>query len=579
MLCLGLVGGGLLAYDLRHDGRVLTGVTVGSVDLSGLDYDEASAALQVAYGNYGDGRVVIRTSGGYVSVGYHEFARRADIETMVDAAMRTGRVGNPFERAVAEVRLALNGASLEPVLMLDEAAFTARVTEIVSGLRREPIDSRVAMGPVTIDTTPARAGWSFDGAGAAVAALETVRRIDAPAEVSVEAAATEIPPRHADGEAMAAKAAAERMIGEVVVTLGKQQWKIDAKTVRGWVRFEARADGSPWPVVDEEAITGSLAKVAKAVGRAPVSATFLKARGGRVVGVAAAKDGRKLDTAATAKAIAGALASRATGAAAAPIAVLTAKVPPKVSTADALKRAPLMTRLGSWKTWFPIGERNYWGANIWLPAKIIDGTVLDPGQTFEWWRAVGPVTTARGFGPGGFIAGDHTDPTGALGGGMCSSSTTLFNAALRAGLQMGARSNHRYYINRYPLGLDATVSKTRSGSQTMSFSNDTDHPIVIRTFRYRSGGRGWVRYEIWGIPDGRSTSLSKPSIANLREATTRTVYVSTLPPGVRKQTEYPSNGMNVSVTRVVRDRDGRILHRDVYGSRYALWDGRIEIGR
>ena len=114
MLCLGLAGGGLLAYDLRHDGRVLTGVSVGSVDLSGLDYDEASAALQAAFGHYGDGRVVISTSGGYVSVDYDEFARRADIETMVDAAMRTGRVGTPFERAVAEVRLALNGASLEP---------------------------------------------------------------------------------------------------------------------------------------------------------------------------------------------------------------------------------------------------------------------------------------------------------------------------------------------------------------------------------------------------------------------------------------------------------------------------------
>jgi hypothetical protein len=60
---------------------------------------------------------------------------------------------------------------------------------------------------------------------------------------------------------------------------------------------------------------------------------------------------------------------------------------------------------------------------------------------------------------------------------------------------------------------------------------------------------------------------------------TRTVYVSTLRTGVRKQTEFPSNGMNVSVTRVVRDRNGRILHRDVYGSNYALWDGRIEIGR
>ena len=109
----------------------------------------------------------------------------------------------------------------------------------MSGLRREPIDSRVAIGPRQIDTTPARAGWSFDGAGAAAAALETVgASMPRPRSRSR-------PPRprsrraHGDGEALAAKAAAERMIGDIVVTLGKQQWTIKAKTVRGWLRFEA----------------------------------------------------------------------------------------------------------------------------------------------------------------------------------------------------------------------------------------------------------------------------------------------------------------------------------------------------
>jgi vancomycin resistance protein YoaR len=155
----------------------------------------------------------------------------------------------------------------------------------------------------------------------------------------------------------------------------------------------------------------------------------------------------------------------------------------------------------------------------------------------------------------------------------------LFNAALRAGLQMGARANHRYYIPRYPLGLDATVSKTRSGSQTVSFTNDMANPIVIRTFRYRSGGRGWVRYEIWGIPDGRKVTISSPQVSNLRKATTEKVYVDTLPRGVREQTEYPANGMDVSVTRTVRDRSGRILHQNTYGTHYTLWNGRIEIGR
>lgn len=569
----------LLAYDASYDGRVLTGVGVGGVDLSGLDHDQASAALRAAFGGYSDGRVVIRTTAGDVSVAYHEFSRQADVEAMTDAAMQTGRAGNPIERAVAEVRLALSGRSLEPRLTLDAVALEVKIQDALLQLDREPVASRVTMSVLTVDTTPARAGRTFDGTEAAAAALEVVRRTDAPPEVVVEATALEIPPEHGDGEALAAKAAAERMIGDVVVTLGKQQWKIDAATVRSWLRFETGADGSAWPIADQDAIAGSLTKIAKAVRRAPVSAMLMKSRRGRIVGVAAATDGRQLDATATATAIAGALASRGGGATAVPVAVRVANLPPKFSTADALKQAPLMVRLGSWKTWFPISERNYWGANIWLPAKIIDGTVLVPGQTFEWWRAVGPVSSARGFGPGGFIAGDHTEPTGALGGGMCSSSTTLFNAALRAGLQMGERSNHRYYISRYPLGLDATVSKTGGGSQTVTFTNDTDRPIVIRTFRYRSGGRGWVRYEIWGIPDGRTVSLSKPAVTNLRKATTRTVYVSTLKTGARKQTEYPANGMDVSVTRVVRDRHGNMIHRETYLSNYALWDGRIEVGR
>jgi vancomycin resistance protein YoaR len=177
------------------------------------------------------------------------------------------------------------------------------------------------------------------------------------------------------------------------------------------------------------------------------------------------------------------------------------------------------------------------------------------------------------------VNGDHTEPTGAIGGGMCSSSTTLFNAALRAGLKMGARANHSYYINRYPLGLDATVTIKGGSTTTMTFTNDMDHPILIRGFKVvGSGGRGWVRYEIWGVPDGRTVSIGKAIAWNVQKAVTKTFEVTTLPTGVRKQTEYPSNGMDVSVTRIVRDRGGEVIHRETYRSHYRLWNGRIEIG-
>ena len=55
---------------------------------------------------------------------------------------------------------------------------------------------------------------------------------------------------------------------------------------------------------------------------------------------------------------------------------------------------------------------------------------------------------------------------------------------------MGARRNHYYYIDRYPLGLDATVFISDSGStQTMSWTNDTDYPVLIRGYKIRDGSR------------------------------------------------------------------------------------------
>ena len=579
LLTAGIATAGLFAYDAQHDGRVLTGVDVGGVDLSGMDRAQASAALEAAYASYGQGSVVVQTSARDVTVPYSDFGRRLDTDAIVDDAMQVGRSGSMIERAIAEVRLAMSGTSLPPRVTLDADALTDRIEREVRQFDRAPVDSRIVKGVDSIYAMPSRAGRTFDGTDAAAAALAVLTQPDAPAAVDVNATEEEIPPAYDDDDAAAAITAAQQMDGDLEVTFGETKWKIRAARVRSWITFETDAHGATVPVLDETKIGPFLKNIAAKVRRAPVSATFLKAQNGRIVGVVAASNGRKLDTKATVAAIAAAIKARGEGDTPKPIAVELASVAPKFTTEQAVKRGPLMQALGTWKTWFPVSERNYFGANIWRPAEIIDGTVLYPGQRFEWWSALGPVNAARGYGPGGFIAGDHTEPTGALGGGMCSSSTTLFNAALRAGLQMGARSNHKYYISRYPLGLDATVSKTRNGSQTVSFTNDTKGPIVIRTFRYRSGGRGWVRYEIWGVPDGRTVSLSRPSVANVRKATTSTRYVSTLPTGVKEQVEYPANGMDVAVSRVVRDKGGRVIHSDTYRTHYVLWNGIVNVGR
>jgi vancomycin resistance protein YoaR len=109
----------------------------------------------------------------------------------------------------------------------------------------------------------------------------------------------------------------------------------------------------------------------------------------------------------------------------------------------------------------------------------------------------------------------------------------------------------------------------------MSFTNDMPTPIMIRGYRIRGG---YVRYEIWGIPDGRKVTISQPAVSNVQQATTKIVYTSTLAPGVRKQTEWPANGMSVWRTRTVT-KNGHVIHHDTYYSRYRLWNGIIQVGK
>jgi vancomycin resistance protein VanW len=266
------------------------------------------------------------------------------------------------------------------------------------------------------------------------------------------------------------------------------------------------------------------------------------------------------------------LADRAAGKASKqPIKVKTMVVAPELTTGEATKKAPLVQRVGSWTTYYPVSARNGFAANITVPARRLDGTVVRPGQTFEFWGSLGEVSFRTGYRLGAAIVGGRTVEGRALAGGICSVSTTLFNAAARAGLQIVTRSPHWYYISRYPLGLDATVSD----SQTMRFRNDTAHPVLIKSF----ASPGVVRFEIWSVPNGRTVTWSGPRVSNVVDGYDTVQSTSTLRPGERKRIEYPVDGMDVSNTRTVRDGSGRIVHRDTFVSHYHRMVGITLVGR
>jgi vancomycin resistance protein YoaR len=357
------------------------------------------------------------------------------------------------------------------------------------------------------------------------------------------------------------------------LTGGGHRLKISAPKIASLVTFGAQADGGWGASIDERKLAKLLRPIANRVAIAPRNASFAWGSGG-VVGFFPGDNGRKLKIKATVSNVVAALDLRAAGSSPSSAALAMGVVHPNLTNAEARAAAPRMELLSTWTTYYVPGDGNFWGANINIPAGILDGRVVAPGEWFSFWDGIGPVTLERGYGYGGAILGGRSVANGAIGGGICSTSTTLFNAAMRAGLEIGARENHSYYIERYPVGLDATVLKTDTWAQDMTFRNDMANPVVIRGY----GGNGFVRFDIWGISDGRTVSLSAPVTSNHGTAIETTVVNPDLPPGTSVRVEYPHNGFNAVVTRWVRDANGTLLHEDTWYSDYRTVNGITEVG-
>ena len=162
-VCLGLAGAALYVWDAGYEGRVLAGVQVGGVDLSGLDREEASAKLLAAFGDHEEGAVTVPTAAGDVTVPYADF-RRPDVAGMVDAALAAGRTGSPPERALGEIRLAMSGQTIEPRRTVDDSAFAAAVERAVAQIPTPSLDPGVTTDDADTPVTPSESGRTLDAA-------------------------------------------------------------------------------------------------------------------------------------------------------------------------------------------------------------------------------------------------------------------------------------------------------------------------------------------------------------------------------------------------------------------------------
>ena len=149
--------------------------------------------------------------------------------------------------------------------------------------------------------------------------------------------------------------------------------------------------------------------------------------------------------------------------------------------------------------------------NIRRIAAAVDGTVIPPGGQFSLNGISGPRTTAKGYVKAPFIADGKIVPS--VGGGVSQASTTIYNAAYFAGLQLDTSQPHSLFIDRYPPGREATLNFP---DIDLKWTNDTEAPVVVRTVTDATS----ITVQLYGDNGGRKVS-AEPVNDGLSRVTSR----------------------------------------------------------
>ncbi len=228
---------------------------------------------------------------------------------------------------------------------------------------------------------------------------------------------------------------------------------------------------------------------------------------------------------------------------------------PSVTALDNIRATSLRSRFSTDYS-CSIDERKH---NIKLALSKINGAVLMPGEEFSFNKTVGRRTERNGFKTAKIIVkGEYVD---GLGGGVCQASTTLYNGAIRADLEITQVRSHSLTSSYVPASFDAMVN---SGSSDLKFKNNSLSPVFIRAF----GTESYAQVEFYGaaLPYRISTEsviISKTDAPPDSEVVD-TAYKYVTPdaiPGSKLRVQYSHGGVKSEGYLIYTNFAGKVIEK------------------
>ena len=526
---------------------VPSGTTVLGVEIGGMTTDEAVTTLEAELGDEAAAPIPVSAGEASTEIEPEEAGLSVDWEATV--AQASGLILSPvslLERLRGEVEI-------EPITTTDLEALTESLQALAEVAAVEAVEPRITYTDEAVATLDVGVpGTSLDIPAAAdvvsgvyfslpyqtvalpmaaipptVSAEEAQKVFD---ELAVPAVALPVTLRVAK-EASAAGAAGDPTASpgasaEPRATPDADDVSIPPAAIAAGLTFAPEA-GTLAPSLDGEELHDQLADDLDPIERPGRNASIVIKRGEPAI--VPSKSGRAVDPDDMAAAVLPVLPATVPADRVAEVSLTVSQ--PKFTTADA-KALNITEKLSSFRQWFPPAPYRY--QNVGQAAEYLDGTILEPGETFSMNDTVKERTRANGYTEGFIISGGRFREE--LGGGVSIITTATWTAGFYAGLERVEQHAHGLYISRYEAGLEATVAW---GLIDLKMRNETGNGVLITAKRFSDG----VLIEMWG------TKKFDRVTASFTDRYNYTDYQTITDDGERCVPSEGVRGFSISVTR------------------------------
>jgi vancomycin resistance protein YoaR len=483
----------LVAADFwLNAGKIHRGVEVGNVPLGGLTPTEARQTVKDHV--MGPLQKIEFSGPEDFSRDAKDLGIRFNVSRTVNQAYAVGREGNVLDRLSERLRASFGGATIPPDIDYKPDLARSEVQEIATQVNHQPTEADVKIYGSEVEVSKSRDGYKLNPAATMTSIDNAID--DMSGNVSLQGEVLDPDVTTAEAETAADKARGALSEPIEINAKGGESWKIEPDKL-GPALEVTKQDGAIDVSLDRDSLGGALTPVYDDLTVKTINASYDFDSDGNVI-VKPAHDGRKVESEALLDDIEGGIFDGKRE-----YQVSTTVDKPTYTTAALQSKKPTEL-LGSYHTNYTATSDKSQARvnNLNTASRGVSGTFLAPGEVFSMNDTVSGLNYEEGH----VIVENAT--ASALGGGLCQVTSTLYNAALYAGLDIVERNPHATQLPYIRPGRDATVwfgDQYGNGELDMKFKNTTDGYILLKEY---VGNDNYIYADIYGVPDDVSVKVS-----------------------------------------------------------------------